>query len=339
MSLNLVGNTKVRRRDTLRKITGKAVYAYDINPEHIGESSFVYMGKVTCPYPHAKIRKIDTSKAEARHYVTVTAQDMPPFETFGIFGRGHTPLPIDEVRYAGEPVALVGALSTDEVENAVDLVEVEYDPLPWVVDAEEALKPGAAQIWPGGNVPGAGYNPETGPVPSTLHIDYGNVDSAFKNADAVIETKLDFPLQQHFEMEPRTVVATWKGNQLIVWASNQWVHISRTLLSNYFRMPINDVIVRTSLGGVEGGGVLGMALGNRAWYEDLVLAAIMSRKAGLPVKYAATRFDQALNACNPRFPMRARIRLGGMRDGTFTAIEAGIVTNVGAYGGLKDRTH
>jgi CO/xanthine dehydrogenase Mo-binding subunit len=335
MTFALVDNPKVRRRDTLRKITGKAVYTYDINPDNVGESGFVYMGKVTCPYPHARIKRIDVSKAEAAGYVAVTASDMPPFDLWGVFGRGHTPLPADFVRHPGEPVVCVGAGTTNEVEDAANLVEIEYEPLPFVLDAEEALKPGAPQIWPTGNVPGAGFNTETGPIPATLHIELGDVDAAFAKADAVVENRLDFPLEQHYEMEPRGVVVAWQGSQLVYWASNQWVHLARTLIANYFRMPVNDVVVKTSLGGLEEGGVLGMALGDKVAGEELVIAAVMSKKAGAPVKYGPTRFDQALNTCNPRFPMRAYVKFAGTRDGTFTAIQANIYTNVGAYGGSE----
>jgi CO/xanthine dehydrogenase Mo-binding subunit len=331
----LVDNQSVRRRDTLRKITGKAIYTYDINPDHINQQSLVYMGKITCPYPRAKITKLDVSKAQAAGYLTVTAQDMPPFDLWGISGRGHTPLPVDTVLYAGQMVAAVGALTTDQVENAVDLVDVEFEPLPYVLDAEEALKPDAPQIWPNGNVPGAGFDPETGPIPATLKVQFGDVESAFAKADAVIETKLDFPLEQHYEMEPRAVVVNWTQNELTFYASNQWVHLARTLIANYFRIPTNDVVVKTALGGYEEGGVVGMALGDKVSGEELVIAAVMSKKAGLPVKYGPTRFDQALNTTNPRFPMRAQVKFGGTRDGSFTAMQVGIVTNVGAYGGSQ----
>jgi CO/xanthine dehydrogenase Mo-binding subunit len=334
MAFALVNNPNVRRRDTLAKISGKSVYTYDMNPNHLGLASFVYMGKITCPYPRATIKKIDTSKAEAAGYVTVTAKDLPPFAMWGV-GRPHLPMPADEVRYPGEPVVAVGAPTTDQVEDAVELVDVEFEPLPWVLDPEEALKPDAPQLWPDGNTPGAGFNPETGPVSATIHIEYGDVSTAFSQADEIIETKLDFPLEQHFEMEPRAVVVNWSGSQLTLWASNQWVHLARTLIANYFRMPVNDVVVKTALGGVEGGHVLGMALGDKVSGEELVIAAAMSKKAGAPVKYGPTRFDQALNTTNARFPMRAYVKFGGKRDGTFTAIQARVIANVGAYGGSE----
>jgi CO/xanthine dehydrogenase Mo-binding subunit len=334
MAFGLVNNPNVKRRDTLGKISGKNVYTYDINPNHLGLDSFVYMGKITCPYPRARIKKIDISKAEAAGYVTVTAKDLPPFAMWG-FGRSHLPMPADEVRYPGEPVVAVGAPTTDQVEDAVGLVDVEFEPLPWVLDPEDALKPDAPQIWSDGNTPGAGFNPETGPVSPTIHVEYGDVSAAFSQADEVIETKLDFPLEQHYEMEPRAVVVNWSGNQLTLWASNQWVHLARFLVANYFRMPVNDVVIKTALGGVEGGHVLGMALGDKVSGEELVVAAAMSKKAGAPVKYGPTRFDQALNTTNARFPMRAYVKFGGKRDGTFTAMQARIITNVGAYGGSE----
>ncbi|HVP22436.1 MAG TPA: xanthine dehydrogenase family protein molybdopterin-binding subunit [Conexivisphaerales archaeon] len=316
----------------MRKITGQAVYTYDINPAHVGETSFVYMGKITCPYPHAKIVSIDSSKAEAAGYTVLTAKDFPAFSLFGS-GRPHLPLPPTETLYPGQMVAVVGAPTTDEVEDAIDLVDVKFDPLPYVLDAEEATKPGSPQLWPDGNIPGAGYNPETGPVPATLHVEYGDVDTALANADQVVTTKLDFPLHQHYEMEPRACVASWKNNTLTIWASNQWVHIAQAIVAGYFRMPLNNVTVKSALGGTEGGGVVGMALGDKVSGEELVLSSFMSMKVGAAVKYGPTRFDQALNNTSARFPIRAYLKFGGTKDGTMTAMQGQFYVNVGAYGG------
>lgn len=336
MSLALVGNQKLRRRDTLRKITGQGVYTYDINPSHIGEDSFIYMGVVTCPYPHAKIKNIDVSQVEAAGYVTVTWNDLPPFSMWGLGGRAHFPLPKDEVRHTGEPVVAVGAPTTDEVEDAIDLVNIEYEPLPYVLDGEEALKPDAPRVWPDGNIPGAGFNPETGPVSATLHVEYGDVDSAFNNADAIVEDKLNFPQHQHFEMEPRTQVVSWSRlGTITIWSSCQWVHLSRTLVANYFRLPVNNVIIKSALGGYEGGGVVGMALGNKSTSKEMVIAAVMSFKANAAVKYGPTRFDQALFNNHCKWPAVAYMKLGGTKDGKFTALQARIINNVGAYGGSE----
>ena len=328
----LVGNKSVVRVDTMDKITGKAVYTYDINPSHVGESRFVYMGYVRSPYPHAIIKKIDTSRAEARGYAVVTARDLPRYALIG--ARPHTPLPLDRVRYIGEPVAAVGALSPNEVEDAIELIEVEYEPLPFVLDQDEALKPDAPKIWPDGNVAGGGFNPETGPVPPTITIRYGDIEAGFREADEVIETVIETQIEQHYEMEPRALVAYWRGGKLYFRYSGQFAHSAQTAVANYFRMPVSDVVFSTSLGG-ESGHVLGMALGNKsAPVEDLIVVATMARKTGAAVKYGPTRFDNAL-APHQRFPIRGYVKFGGKRDGTFTAMQAKLVVNVGAYGGSQ----
>ncbi len=330
---NLVGNTSVNRRDITRKITGSAVYAYDINPSHVGETSFVYMGKITCPYPSAQIVKIDATKALAAGYVVLTAQDLAAFSMIS-GARPHLPLPEGQTYYPGQMVAVVGASTTDGVEDAIGLVDVEFKPLPYVLDAEEASQPGAVQIWPGGNIPGAGFNPETGPVPATLSVSYGDVDAALASADATITTTLNFPLHQHFEMEPRACVASWKNNTLTIWASNQYVHSAQSTLANYFRVPLNTVTVKSGLGGNEGGGVVGMALGDKSGAaEEMILAAVMAQKVGAAVKYGPTRFDQALNNTSAKFPIKAYMTLGGTKDGTMTAMKGQFYVNVGAYGG------
>jgi CO/xanthine dehydrogenase Mo-binding subunit len=307
----------------MSKITGQAVYTYDINPSHIGNfGPMVYMGMIKCPYPHAKFT-IDASKAIEAGYVVVTQADLPTFAPW-YFGRPLSPLPLNEVLYAGQAVAAVGATDTNGVEEAADLVQVNYEPLPYVKDAEEAIASDAPQLWPGGNV--------TGPNPFT--IAYGDVNAGLHQADEVVENvRLDTQIEQHYEMEPRACVCSWQNGQLIVWASNEYVHGDYYGLSSYFGIPLNNVVVKTALGGYEGGAVMGMALGNKSGGIELAIASVMARKVGVPVKYGPTRSDNALiTTC--RFPVRGYVTLGGTKDGTMTAMKVNLYINSGAYGGF-----
>ncbi|MEM0506732.1 MAG: xanthine dehydrogenase family protein molybdopterin-binding subunit [Thermosphaera sp.] len=326
----MVGNPNVNRVDTLDKISGKAIYSYDVNPAHIGEQRFVYLGFWRSSYPHARIRSIDVSRAEARGYVTLTGRDLPRYALVG--ARPHTPLPIDRVMYVGEAVVAVAAPSPSEVEDALDLIEVDLEPLPYVLDEEEAIRPDAPKLWPDGNIAGGGFTPEEGPIPAGIRVSWGDVEAGFASADEIVEAKFKTPIEQHYEMEPRAIIATWRDNKLYIYYSGQYAHSARNQIASYFRMPVNDVIVRTSLGG-ESGHVLGMALGNKsAPIEDLIVVAAMARKVGAAVKYGPTRFDQHL-APHFRFPITAYVKMGGKKDGTLTAMTGRFLINVGAYGG------
>ena len=338
MSTALVGNPNINRRDITRKITGEAVYTYDINPGHLGLStlytSMLYMGMVTIPAPHALITKLDTSKAEAAGYVVLTAADLPPYSYWSTNGRARTPLATNETLYPGQPICAVAAPTTDEVEDAIDLIDVEFQNLPWINDQEEALQPGAINLWPGGNAPSGGYAPETGVLPAAIHVEQGDVDAAFADADTILENiRLDTQLEQHYEMEPWAVVALWSAGVLTVHVGSEWADLDKSSLAAYFGLPASSVIVTTALGGKEGGAVLGMALGDKIGGEHIAITAAMSHKAGLPVKYGPTRMNQA-QVMTHRFPIRGYVSLAS-KAGILTGFRITLYVNVGAYGGSE----
>src|SRR5271157_105008 len=189
---SLVGNPKVVRRDTLAKVTGAKKFTNDIQPGDVGVSAttgFVYMGYVTCPYPNALIKSIDVSAAEAAGATTLTGMDtdfLPTYTYYSTSGnRVRGPLPTTQARYAGCPVVAVGAASPNLLNDAIDLVKVEYEPLPYVFDVEGALAAGAPAIWPGGNSPG-GSIVEGVANPSSAQVAFGNADAAIAAADAVV---------------------------------------------------------------------------------------------------------------------------------------------------------
>ncbi|MDG6902883.1 MAG: xanthine dehydrogenase family protein molybdopterin-binding subunit [Nitrososphaerota archaeon] len=329
--LAIVGNPNVNRRTTMGRVTGQTVFSSDILPKHINAPSFVYMAYVTCPYPRAKIVSIDVSRAEAAGYVTVTPNELPPYDLYNA-GRPYSPLGNRGTTLsAGQPVVAVGAPSPDGVEDAKSLVSVKFEPLPYVMDAEEALQPGAPQIWQNGNSPSAGVGEGGVPVPSTLHIEYGDVDTAFNQADAIVETTLETQPQQHFDLEPVGVVANWVGGTLYIYDKDTYAASTAKALANYFGIPATSVIVRSALGGYEGGSALGSAFGNGS-SDNLVIASLMSKKAAAPVKFVATRFNNSLYTTY-RFPIRGYVKFGGTKDGRFTAMQADLYVNVGGTGG------
>ena len=128
------------------------------------------------------------------------------------------------------------------------------------------------------------------------------------------------------------MVVQWANGSLRAYTSNQWAHQEERSLASYFGIPVNNVTVSTALGGNEGGGVLGMALGDKIAWELLAVAAFMSQKTGIPIKAAFTRWDQATWS-SARFPVHATIQLGATSAGMITALKAQVYVNTGAYGG------
>jgi len=359
----LVGNPAVTRRSTYNAVTGLRKYTADIQPSNVGVSAatgFVYMGYVTCPYPNALITSIDTSAAEAMGATTLTALDtdfLPPYNyysTSGLHTRG--PLPWPQVRSAGAIVVAVGAASPDKLNDAINAVKVEYQPLPYVFDSEEALAPGAPLIWPNGNSPG-GSVVEGAPTPSTAVMQFGDVPTAFAEADVVVTLPvLDTQWINHFDMEPRGLIAQWTstggsnvtnatggvptvtpGPTINIWGNTQYAYGIKSTLSSYFFVPQSNINVKTGLGGDDAttgtGGVTGCAFGNKTSGEEYVIAAAMARKSGGVVKFM---FDRATHACatTDRFPFRAYVTISA-KNGLISGLKAVIYVNTGALSGAE----
>ncbi|MGA2200114.1 MAG: molybdopterin cofactor-binding domain-containing protein, partial [Nitrososphaerales archaeon] len=338
---SLVGNPKVVRRDTLAKVTGAKKFTSDIQPADVGVSAttgFVYMGYVTCPYPNALIKSIDVSAAEAAGAVTLTGMDtdfLPEYTYYSTSGnRVRGPLPTTQARYAGCPVVAVGAASPSLLNDAIDLVKVEYEPLPYVFDVEGALAAGAPAIWPGGNSPG-GSIVEGVANPSSAQVAFGDADGAIEVADAVVTIRLDTQFIQHMDIEPRGCLAQWASTSqglINIWGNTQYAASLKTTVANYFGVPAANVTVRTSLGGAENASI-GTGLGNKSSGEEYIIATAMSHKAGGVVKFLNTRYTNSLATTN-RYPERAYLT-GAAKNGKLTALKAVIYANVGANGGAN----
>ena len=189
--LQIIGKSE-RRVDAWGKVTGKAKFAEDYNVAH------QLWGKVLhSKFPHAKILRIDTSKAEGLAGVeaVLTAQDIPGTKMFGVVVKNQAILADDRVRYLGDGVALVAARTKEIAENALALIEVEYEPLPVVSDPEEAMKPDAPKI----------HDEKNEFVHH--HVRKGDVVKGFAQADFVIERKFKTQFIEHSYIEPEAVLA------------------------------------------------------------------------------------------------------------------------------------
>lgn len=317
----LVGNPNVRRRDILPKLRGERKYTIDITPSDIGVSNMVYMGFVLSPYPSAIVKKIDVSKVLAAGYYALTEDDLPPFDLYSpIAGTPAPPLLSHRVYYAGQPVAAVAAPSPAEVADAVRLVEVEYEPQPYVFDPIEATQPGAPVLFPPSN------------LVYTFSVKFGDVEEALSQASVVLSTEREFPNQNHTVTEPRGAVVYWKNGRLYVRAETVYpVGLVQVPLANYFGLPLSDVEVSVALGGFEDGMALGMGMGNKTTSWEIILAAVMAKKTGAAVKVFLDETTQIL-ATGDRFGEKAFIKLGATADGTLTAIDIQLYVNEGALG-------
>jgi len=319
---SLVGNTTIKRRDIIPRITGARRYSSDISATDIGAGSMVYMGLVTCPYPSAKILSIDVSKAEAAGFATLTGADLPAYNYAGN-SRPYLPLALDKVIYSGQAVAAVASTDPDTVTDGIELVNATYQAQPYVFDAEEALQPGAPQIWEGGNS-------IIGPAPM-VNANFGDVATALSQADEVVSQRYDTPVYTHFETEPCSLVAWYTGGMLYTWEKSSYVFGDQAGLASYFGMPVADVVCRDALGGTTNAAAGGI-FGNSTPEASLVTAAKMSMKVGAPVKYVPTRLEQARTTTN-RFPVRGYVSFGGTKAGALTAIQATLYFDFGAGGG------
>ena len=309
------------RIDANEKVTGRAVYAAD-----------VYLpGMLMCKLlpstrAHARIVGIDKSEAEALPGVraVITGRDFPDVH----FGSGALKdryiMARDEVFYIGEPVAAVAADDEMTAQEALELIEVEYEDLPSVFDPLEALTPQAPTVHSDlTDFEGYGFALGGDNVCTLLDADRGDVDQAFKDADHVFEeTYRSQGINQGF-LEPMACVASLEANgRLTVWASTQGPYQIRTQLGAVLDMPLSSIrIVPMELGG-------GFGAKLRLAFE--AFPALLAIKTGHPVKLVNTREEVfTLNA--PRWPVTNYLKTGVTKDGTIIAREAYSIFDVGAY--------
>ena len=280
--LRLIGK-RIPRLSGADKVTGKAKYTYDIN-----RPGMLYGRILRAPIAHAVITAIDLSRAEALPGVKAA---IPLIE------------PGKRLRYEGQEIAAVAAITDDIAKDAVRLIQFEFDELPFVVDVEEAMGEDAPQIrddWLRNQSP--------------PKIDErGNLEAGFAEAAVEVEAAYSAPVQTHVCLEPHGHVAEWNGDNLTVWASTQAVFGNRRDFAQHFKIPEENVrIITEHMGGGFGSkfspGVEGHA------------AAELARKAAAPVKLMLTRKDEHLVAGN-RPSMTQRVRAGATKDGRLIAYD------------------
>ncbi|MCH8280245.1 MAG: xanthine dehydrogenase family protein molybdopterin-binding subunit [Chloroflexi bacterium] len=315
----------VTREDGPDKVSGSHIYPADvILPGMI-------WGKVLrSPYPHAKILNIDTSRAERLTGVraVVTGRDTKGMRV-GRYLQDVPPLAEDRVRFVGEKVAAVAADDPDTAEEALNLIDVEYEPLPAVFDPLEAMQPGAPLVHEGP----LSYDSPAGPVQPQGNIVYhntwsgGNLEQGFQESDLIFEHTFTTPWVHQGYVEPYSCIVDVDGSgQIQVWANNKQPFRLRWQLAGALGLP--EERIRVNPCGIGGD------FGGKAGAMNVPVAYVLAQRSGRPVQMTMSYIEE-LMAGNPRHPSVVTIKTGMKKDGRFWAREARVVYNGGAYGGFR----
>lgn len=309
---SVIGHT-MPRVDAKLKVTGQAKYAADI------ELPGMLWGKVKrSPYAHARILNIDTSRAERLLGVkaVTTGKDFGDFK-WGWMGntRDEEPLAVSKVRYLYEGVAAVAAVDEEIAEEACELIEVEYEPLPGIFDPFEAMKEGSPLV----------HDDKPGNVTVECHWNFGNVEKAFADSYLVQEDNFQTPRMAKGYIEPPAIVANWDSpDRLTVWIAKGSPYFPWRILASCFNLPLNKVrVIQPFVGSDFGGTKNDMVNGDYS-------AVMLAKKSGKPVKLVYTQFEE-LTTCLRRHPVWINIKTGVTKDGLLTGIQTNIVTDGGAY--------
>ena len=312
----------IRRREDPRLITGQATYTDDITLP-----GMVYAAMLRSPHAHARIGRIDVSKAGAASGVLAvfTGADtegvLNPIPCAWLVPNSdlkatpHPPIAKEVVRYVGDAVAVVVAESRYQAEDALELIEVDYEPLPAVLDPQKATEAGAPQLH------------EDAPNNQAFRwvAAGGDVDAAFNSAEVVVKERI---IQQRLlphPMEPRSAIAQYVNatRELTLWNTTQNPHIARFLTSVVTGVPEHKVrVIAPEVGGGFGSKI--------PFYADEAITAFCAMKLGRPVKWNETRSENYQATTHGRDHVQ-EVELAATRDGKITGLHAQVWAGMGAY--------
>jgi putative selenate reductase molybdopterin-binding subunit len=320
---NVVGKPEVKV-DAVKLAQGKPVFTDDFRLE-----GMLYGMLLTSPHAHARIKKIDTSRARALTgvHAVLTHQDIPRVK-YASGGQSYPqPLPYDQtclddiVRYEGDRVAIVAAETPELAEEALNLIEVEYEILPVVVDPLEAMKVGAPVIHDEADTMGI-YQAERNIV-HHIEAEVGDLEAAFKEADHVLSGEYRTPKQQHAHLEPHVCITYWdEDNRLVIRTSTQVPFHIRRMVAPLIGLPVKRIrVIKPRIGG-------GFGNKQEMLLEDL--CAQLTLATDRPVRMEYTR-TQEFTSSRSRHPEIMRYKVG-VKDGKVTAVELYLIGDTGAYG-------
>jgi xanthine dehydrogenase YagR molybdenum-binding subunit len=303
--LKIVG-TPVSRVDGYDKVSGTAQYTFDVSLPNMA-----FAKTLRCPHPHARIKSIDISKAQKLPGVLaiITHKNTPAipwyYNTSYLFD--------SHLRYLGDEVACAAAESEEIAAEALKLIIVEYEILPFVTDAKKAMEPNAPKLYKEGNIRGG----------KPFVYKRGDAEKGFKEADAVVEDTFTTQVAVHNPTEVHCSAANWDGDQLTVWDSTQSIFSVRDALAQSLKIPASKVrVIKKYMGGGFG---CKLAPG-----KYTVMAAILARKIGRPVKIALDRKEMNLAVGNRPNSVQ-KLKAGAKKDGTLTALSHHAYGTVGSH--------
>lgn len=302
--------TRMRRTEDPKLLAGRGQYVDDLTVPKMIEGAIL-----RSPHAHARITGIDVSRARALPGVfdVLTGPELAavagqqPVIWFPIpdqrIARTHA-LATDRVRWVGQAVAAVAAVNRYVAEDALELIEVTYEPLPVVADLDAALAPDAPKL----------YDDWPDNVSGSLTYKAGDTDAAFADADVVVSASFTHGRAFGCPLEPRGCIVTWDpfSDTIDAWLSTQSPNLARDLLAEIFGVPVHKIRIRTPH--------LGGGFGNKFdFYGEEVIAAVMSRRTGRPVKIIEDRLDSFFATSHSR-DQRLDFELALQSDGTIVGL-------------------
>ena len=311
------------RVDAVEKVRGQAVFGADVHLQ--GQLVAKFM---PAPYAHAEIRSIDTSQAAALPGVlaVLTGADLPTPASFDPKARWYAYMARKFVVFQGQPVAAVAAVDLATAEQALNLIKVDYAPLPVIATPEQAVEPGCPAV-SREQVHGDTEEPdkanESPNVAQAMTFKYGDVEAGFGESEVIVEHTYTVPVVHQSYMEPHTVTAFWdQPGHISLWEPVQGAFTARNYISRAFGIPQSSVTINTTeIGGGFGGKIEGL-------YAPI--AALLARKTHRPVQLVLTRHEELL-AADPAPHSVIRLKTGARSDGAVTSIEGEVLVDAGAF--------
>ncbi|MCI0779741.1 MAG: xanthine dehydrogenase family protein molybdopterin-binding subunit, partial [Chloroflexi bacterium] len=339
---NVVGSRPIRH-DGTDKVTGRAQYGADINLPGL-----LYGRVLRSPHPHARIKSIDATRALALPGVkaVVTSAELPqPSGKVVDLGEGamtnlkflsNNCLAADKALYKGHAVAAVAASSPHVAEQALALIDVDYEVLPAVVDVRRAMKEDAPVLHErlanvaNANIRPGGLRDDDDPKISTnianhLVFEVGDLDKGWQEADVIVEREFTTATVHQGYIEPHAGTAMWSPDgKLTIWSSSQGHFNVRDQCASILGIPVSNIkVIPMEIGGGFGGKTL-------VYLEPV--AALLSKKTGLPVKVTMSR-TEVFEGTGPTSGTYMRVKMGASKDGRITAVEASLAYEAGAFPG------
>ena len=316
-----------KKVDAIKLVQGKPAFTADIDMR-----GMLYGRVLRSPHAHARIRHIDASKARELNGVAavLTWQDIPRV-VYSTAGQSDPiPGPLDsfsldnKVRFVGDRVAMVAAETPEIAEKALELIEVDYEILPAILDSRQSMDENAPRIHDEPEfVNFADSNPARN-LAAHIRIDIGDVEKGFAEADEIFEADYEVPKVQQAHIEPHVCVTYWdEDDRLVIRTSTQVPFHVRRMLAPVLNIPVKRIrVIKPRIGGGFGGK-------QEVLMEDVPAHLTIATKR--PVIYEYTREEEFIGA-RSRHPMKVRMKTGVKRDGTITANSMYALSDTGAYG-------